>query len=95
MIQILAQFGTLLLSILEVWIRTHPDATLAIVAAEIVISLVASQLPMPKNGNLYYHALFIVFTALALNPERVRCAINVLRGVPNPPADHPANKAGM
>lgn len=85
------QILSLLYNILIAWIKAHPGAALLILGFEVVISAVASELPMPKETSpAAYQALFIICHALAINQQRIKTAVQIIRGKDLPAAPAPA-----
>jgi hypothetical protein len=83
---------------LILWVKAHPMTAWALLLAEVVISAIASKLTMPtEKDSTAYHVIFILFTALAINHERVRAAVAILRGngkLAVPSTDNPAPGTG-
>jgi len=77
------QIPSLLLKILESWVTLHPDATLGLILLEVIISAIASELPMPlPTSPAAYKAVFVVMTGLAINRARISAALGFWRATP-------------
>jgi len=80
-VELLLNLWTVLSQGLLMWVKAHPMTAWALLLAEGIDSAVASKLEMPKEtSSAAYKTVFILTHALAINQERVKAALAILRG---------------